>query len=287
MLEALGFRLRGIRTFALVGKSGTGKSFRARLVAEKRGIDLIIDDGLIIRGGTILCGSSAKKESSLISAVRRALFDEPVLATEARRVLRRERYRGVLVVATSAEMVEKIVRNLELPPPKETLRITEVASPAEMNVADRARRRRGSHSLPLPPVSVRLGIRGAIGGRVRAMRLRMQSLRKQQARPPITELTTGSPGHGQVVFTEAAMGQMVQHCVQEFDPGLSLNKLTISYRGALYSFEARLGIPFGRIPSGRLHEMREYLIHSLEKHAGILVEEVTLIVENVRDGGPR
>ena len=38
-----------VRVFALVGKAGSGKSFRARLVAEKHQIDLIIDDGLLIR----------------------------------------------------------------------------------------------------------------------------------------------------------------------------------------------------------------------------------------------
>ena len=35
--------------FALVGESGTGKSFRAKLLAEKYGITAIIDDGLLIQ----------------------------------------------------------------------------------------------------------------------------------------------------------------------------------------------------------------------------------------------
>jgi adenylate kinase family enzyme len=48
--------LRGIKTIALIGESGTGKSFRAKLVAQKYGIDLIIDDGLLIRDNRILAG---------------------------------------------------------------------------------------------------------------------------------------------------------------------------------------------------------------------------------------
>jgi len=48
------FLLRGVKSYALVGSSGTGKSFRAKLVAQKYGIDLIIDDGLLIRGDQIL-----------------------------------------------------------------------------------------------------------------------------------------------------------------------------------------------------------------------------------------
>lgn len=286
MLAAFGFRLRRVRSYGLVGRSGTGKSFRAGLVAEKRDIDLIIDDGLIIRDGTILFGDSAKKEPTLMSAVRRAVFDDPGQAAEARLVLWRERCGRVLVVGTSDQMVHRILRNLALPLPREILRITEVASAQEIDAAGRTRRVRGAHSLPLPPVSIRLGIRSAIGGKLRSMRLRM--LRSRRRRPPavVAEASSAGTRRGEVVFTEAALGQMVQHCVQEFDDRLFLNRLTIDNRGALYSLEVRLGIPFGGMPSGKLHELREYLVRSLEKHAGVLVENMTLIVERVGDTAP-
>ena len=52
-------RLQGIQVYALVGKSGTGKSFRAKLLAEKIGVPYIIDDGLLIDDTTILAGRSA------------------------------------------------------------------------------------------------------------------------------------------------------------------------------------------------------------------------------------
>ena len=47
---------KGITTYALVGPSGTGKSFRARLVADKYKIEAIIDDGLLIKDERILKG---------------------------------------------------------------------------------------------------------------------------------------------------------------------------------------------------------------------------------------
>ena len=56
-------KFKKVRVYALVGDSGTGKSFRARLVAEKYDIDLIIDDGLLIRDSQILAGKSAKRET--------------------------------------------------------------------------------------------------------------------------------------------------------------------------------------------------------------------------------
>jgi ABC-type dipeptide/oligopeptide/nickel transport system ATPase component len=57
--------LKRIKVFALVGASGTGKSFRAKLVAQKHEIEYIIDDGLLIKNNRILAGHSAKKRKNL------------------------------------------------------------------------------------------------------------------------------------------------------------------------------------------------------------------------------
>ena len=66
----------GLTVFALVGESGTGKSFRAKLLAQKHGIEAIIDDGLLIRDDKIIAGRTAKHEKTYMGAVRIALFDD-------------------------------------------------------------------------------------------------------------------------------------------------------------------------------------------------------------------
>lgn len=66
----------GLTVFALVGESGTGKSFRAKLLAQKYGIEAIIDDGLLIKDDKILAGKTAKHEKTYMGAVRIALFDD-------------------------------------------------------------------------------------------------------------------------------------------------------------------------------------------------------------------
>ena len=52
-------KISGISVMALVGESGTGKSFKSKLLAQKYGIDAIIDDGLLIQNDKILGGRSA------------------------------------------------------------------------------------------------------------------------------------------------------------------------------------------------------------------------------------
>jgi hypothetical protein len=93
IFEHILFLLRGVKSYALVGSSGTGKSFRAKLVAQKYGVDLIIDDGLLIRGDQILAGRSAKKDPTYLGAIKTALFDDREQREMVSRALQHERFR--------------------------------------------------------------------------------------------------------------------------------------------------------------------------------------------------
>ena len=48
-----------IKTYAFIGPSGTGKSYRAQYVASGKGIKYIIDDGLLIKDSQVIAGISA------------------------------------------------------------------------------------------------------------------------------------------------------------------------------------------------------------------------------------
>ena len=61
-----------MKVYALVGKSGTGKSYQAMDLCRDRGIEAIIDDGLFIYKNNIVCGSSAKREPTKIGARKAA-----------------------------------------------------------------------------------------------------------------------------------------------------------------------------------------------------------------------
>ena len=76
ILKKISWKIKGVSVYALVGESGTGKSFRAQLLAEKYGIKLIIDDGLLIYNDKIIAGQSAKREKTFLAAVKVALFDD-------------------------------------------------------------------------------------------------------------------------------------------------------------------------------------------------------------------
>ena len=64
-----------MKIVSFTGKSGTGKSYRATALAQSRGFDAIIDDGLLIYKGQIVAGTSAKKCASKAAAMRTSLFN--------------------------------------------------------------------------------------------------------------------------------------------------------------------------------------------------------------------
>ena len=75
--------------YALVGASGTGKSYNAKFVAAQYGLRAIIDDGLLIQADKILAGHSAKNEKSFLAAVRVALFDDKEHRDDIARAIKR------------------------------------------------------------------------------------------------------------------------------------------------------------------------------------------------------
>ena len=143
------------RTFALVGRSGTGKSFKARQVARRFRIDLIIDDGLLIRGQKIVAGKSAKREKAILGAIRTAVFANKDQIEDVRRALDQQSYSRLLIIGTSRKMIQRIASTLGVLPIHRVITIEEVSSPQEIAQALKIRAEQGKHIIPVPAVEVK------------------------------------------------------------------------------------------------------------------------------------
>lgn len=151
-----------IKVYAFVGPSGTGKSYRAQMVANEHNIKYIIDDGLLIKENEVVAGVSAKKAPTKIETVKGALFLNPEKADEIKKAFRKYRPESLLILGTSDGMVEKIRLNLELPEIIKTIYITEVATEQEMEEAKRMRQIEGKHVIPVPTFEIKKDFSGYI-----------------------------------------------------------------------------------------------------------------------------
>ena len=151
-----------IKVYAFVGPSGTGKSYRAQMVASEYDIKYIIDDGLLIKENEVVAGESAKKAPTKIETVKGALFLNPAKAEEIKKAFRKYRPESLLILGTSDGMVEKIRTNLELPEIIKTIYIKDVATEQEMEEAKRMRQVEGKHVIPVPTFEIKKDFSGYI-----------------------------------------------------------------------------------------------------------------------------
>lgn len=149
-----------MKTYAFVGPSGTGKSYRAQMVANQRGINYIIDDGLLICGNEVLAGISAKKAPTKIETVRNALFQNEERKKEVQNVIKKKKPDSILILGTSDEMVSRIAENLGFEPISETIYINDVATEEEMAMARNTRVTQGKHVIPVPTFAIKKDFSG-------------------------------------------------------------------------------------------------------------------------------
>ena len=276
------FLIRGVKSYALVGPSGTGKSFRAKLVAQKYGIELIIDDGLLIRGDQILAGRSAKKDPTYLGAVKTALFDDREHREQVARALQREKFRKILVIGTSERMVQKICERLQLPHPVKVIKIEEIATKTEIEKAVQSRKVEGKHVIPVPALEVKRSYPSLFYDSVRVFLRR--SFGVGATLPKLYEKSVVRPEYarrGRVAISEAALSQMVVHCVSEFDPNVRIMRLAIRNDTQGYRITIMLEVPFGTKLPSKVRALQEYIVDSIEKFTGILVAEVNIVIDRL------
>lgn len=280
-LSKLLWLVRGVRVFALVGGSGTGKSFRAKLVAQKYGIDMIIDDGLLINGESIIAGKSAKREKLYMAAVKTALFHEKAHRDEVARVLQRARWKKILLIGTSDKMVQKIAERLQIPYPTKIIKIEDIASREEIETAIRSRKVEGKHVIPVPAIEIKRSYPRIFYDSIRVFLQRNLSpgglttpklYEKSVVRPEFSK-------RGRVAISESALSQMVIHCVDEFDDSIRIQKITVRSDSQGYSLTVTIDVPFGTQLSGRIHNLQQYIVDNIERFTGILIEEVNLVID--------
>ncbi|MDR2535027.1 MAG: hypothetical protein LBD29_03235 [Treponema sp.] len=274
---------KGIKVYALVGESGTGKSFRAKLVAQKYRADFIIDDGLLIKNNRIVAGHSAKKEKTFLAAVKVALFDKKSQRDEVARKLQGETSKKLLILGTSEKMVNKIAARLQLPPPSKIIKIEDIASQADIENAIRARRIEGKHVIPVPSVEVKRSYPLIFYDAIRIFK-RSRVSAAIGPTPIVHEKSVVRPEYSRpnkVNISEAALSQMVLHCVDEYNQQIRIKQIGVKDDNMGYRLVMTIDVASGTQLGGNIHELQQYIINDIERYTGILIEEVNIIIDKI------
>ena len=144
-----------MKVYALVGRSGTGKSYQAMDLCRDRGIDAIIDDGLFIYKNNIICGTSAKREPTKIGAIKAALFTSDIRRAETVRKLKELAPENILILGTSDRMAEQIAERLGMPEISEMIHIEDITTADQREAAQKQRNLQGKHVVPVPAAQLK------------------------------------------------------------------------------------------------------------------------------------
>ncbi len=159
--------LEKIEIYAFVGSAGTGKSHRATHVAKQNGIDVIIDDGLVISRGRILAGRSAKSEINRLRAIKRAIFEYKDHRDEVVNYLTKNPPKKLMILATSNGMIDKIISRLGLNKPVKTINISDVSTAEEIEAALRERREKKQHVVPVAKAQIQNNFAGKLVSQIK------------------------------------------------------------------------------------------------------------------------
>ncbi|UKI54380.1 MAG: hypothetical protein L6V86_05315 [Treponema sp.] len=286
IFEDIASTFKPCAVFALVGESGTGKSFRAKLIAEKYGIDAIIDDGLLIQNDKILAGHSAKREKTYMGAVRVALFDDKEHRDEVAKAWKKARIKKLLILGTSEKMVMKIATRLQLPQPQKIIHIEEIASREEIEKAIKSRQVEGKHVIPVPSIEIKRNYSQIFSNSIKVFFQRKNIFNKNDGK--LFEKSIVQPEFskkGRIEISEAALTQMVMHCVSECEPAVRVNKMTIKTNSRGYKIIITIDVPFGTQLTGKIHKLQKYIIDKIESYTGILIEEVSIVIDCINFNG--
>lgn len=261
-----------VEVYALVGPSGTGKSHRALLVAQQHNISLIIDDGILIKGNKILAGSSAKREPSKIAAVRRAIFVDPEHSKEVREAMRDLPDKRVLILGTSLSMVERIAKELGLPKISHLIKIEDVATEKEIEIAREKRYKEGKHVIPVPTIEVKPRFPGYL----------MESLElflRIKGKPTKAEKTIVRPRfsyYGKLLIHDNVIAQLITYAVLTHQDITRVVHLTTEKTDEGLDIDISVECVYGRNLPAMGEEVQEQIVKVVESCTGLTVLRVQL-----------
>ena len=271
--------LQKIKTYAFIGPSGTGKSYRAQMVANEKNVNYIIDDGLLIKDNEVIAGTSAKKAPTKIETVKKALFMRADEQLEIKRALRKHKAESILILGTSDGMVEKIAKNLDLPEISERIYIHEVATEEEMKEAKRIRQTEGKHVIPVPTFEIKKDFSGYL-----LDPLQIFKSKGKGAKPYISEKSIIRPTFsylGNFTISDTVFRQIIE-CVADRLPGVyRVYKVRIDNAGGNTNIYIEAIIEYGQNIFEVLKEFKEKCKKEIENLTAMNVGTIDIVAKGV------
>ncbi len=267
-----------IKVYAFVGPSGTGKSYRAQMVASENNIHYIIDDGLLINENDVVAGNSAKKAPTKIETVKKAIFIDKKDREEMREALKKIKPESILILGTSDGMIEKITENLGLPKPEKTIYINEVATETEMETARRIRTTEGKHVIPVPTFEIKRDFAGYILDPLQIFKYRRNDTpyisEKSIIRPTFSYL-------GKFTISDTVFRQIIEYIAKKTEGIHRVSRVRVENSVGATNIYVEVYVIFGYNIVNVLRDFKQKVKKEIERLTTMNVQEVSVLAKGI------
>lgn len=267
-----------MQVYAFVGKTGTGKSYNALHVAHKYDIKYIIDDAILIKNNKVICGKSAKTENTKIASVKSAIFLDKDKKNEMMNAIRIEKPEKLLILGTSDEMLETIVKNLELGEIYKKIYIQDISTAENIDIARKSRIEEGKHVVPVPTFEIKEQFSGYFLDPVRIFNSFIKNdeinTEKTIIRPTYSYL-------GNYYIAEKVINEIIEHAASKIDGITKIYKvLSTKYIDGI-KIDIDIEIKYGvKIPSIS-NRLRNIIIREVDRATGINIFSININIKGI------
>lgn len=268
-----------IKVYAFVGPSGTGKSYRAQMVASEKNISYIIDDGLLIKDNQVIAGESAKKAQTKVATVKHALFYEEEEREPIMKAIKKYKPESILILGTSDGMVQKIADNLGLPEIIETVYITEVATEEEMKTARRIRVTEGKHVIPVPTFEIKKDFSGYL-----LDPLQIFKTKGKGQKPYISEKSIIRPTFsymGNFTISDTVFRQILEYLAQLTPAIHKILKTRVENYGEGVKIYIEVSLVYGYNVIEGVNNFKEKAKKEIENLTAMNIEEIEVVAKSI------
>ncbi len=268
-----------IKVYAFVGPSGTGKSYRAQMVANENKIHYIIDDGLLIHDNNVVAGTSAKKAPTKVETVKKAIFVNEKDRNEMKKAIRRLKPESILILGTSDGMVDKIAENLGLSKPEKRIYIQDVATETEMETAKRIRTTQGKHVIPVPTFEIKKDFSGYILDPLQIFKFKGKGNDPYMAEKSIIRPTFSYLGN--FTISDTVFRQIAEYLAKKTDAIYKVMRTRVESTPEGPNIYMEVSINYGFNILETLREFKQKIKKEIEKLTTMNVQQVTIVAKGI------
>ena len=268
-----------IKVYAFVGPSGTGKSYRAQMVAGEKDVHFIIDDGLLINENRVVAGESAKKAPTKIETVKKALFLHDDEKKVIQKALKKYKVKKILILGTSDGMVEKIAENLGLPKVSDTTYITDVATEEEMKTARNIRVTEGKHVIPVPTFEIKKDFSGYL-----LDPLQIFKSKGKGKQPYISEKSIIRPTFsymGNFTISDSVFRQIAEYQAEKMPEIYKVLRTRVQNYGEGPLIDMEVSVVYGYNVAEGLVEFKKKIVKEIENLTAMNVVKLDVVAKNI------